>query len=51
MLVFKFLEKYYFVVTGVPKTSIAGLTTNRISAQSNKLSSSNTSISSIISGN
>ncbi|XP_025410091.1 ral GTPase-activating protein subunit beta isoform X8 [Sipha flava] len=34
---------------GIPKSSLVGLTTSRISTQSNKLSSSNTSTSSIVS--
>lgn len=40
-----------FCPAGIPKSSLVGLTTSRISTQSNKLSSSNTSISSILSGN
>lgn len=42
------LKKNFFI--GVPKTSLVGLTTSRISSQSNKLTSSTTAIPSIISG-
>lgn len=49
IFIFMLLEKIMFL-TGIPKSSLVGLTTSRISTQSNKVSSSNTSVSSTISG-
>lgn len=50
MFLFEVVKKYSFSI-GIPKSSLDGLTTSRISSQSNKLTSSSTTISSTVSGN
>lgn len=50
MFLFEVVKKYSFSI-GMPKSSLDGLTTSRISSQSNKLTSSSTTISSTVSGN